>query len=80
MMDAIRSYAPGFIFTTAIPPAVAAGALASVKYLKQSNAERTKHQVLPFPALLSLYRAATAAASDAIAHLLARCHRNALPT
>ncbi len=44
MCDAIRSYAPGFIFTTSLPPAVAAGAAASVKHLKTAQDLRDKQQ------------------------------------
>jgi len=44
VIDAIRSIASGFIFTTALSPVVCAGALASVKYLKDNNDLRVKHQ------------------------------------
>lgn len=44
MCDFVRSYGAGFIFSTSLPPAVAAGALASIRFLKQHNEIRERHQ------------------------------------
>ncbi len=44
MVDAVRSYAPGFIFTTSLPPAVAAGAAASIAFLKTPEGQKLRDQ------------------------------------
>ena len=44
MIDTVRSYAPGFIFTTALPPSVCAAATAAIRHLKTSQWERDRHQ------------------------------------
>ena len=44
LVDTVRSFASGFIFTTSIPPSIAAGAIQSVQHLKRNNIERLKHK------------------------------------
>jgi len=69
IIDCIRSYAPGFIFTTSLSPVLVAGALASVRHLKASNEERLAQQANA-ALLKSKFRAGGLPLMDSVTHIV----------
>jgi 5-aminolevulinate synthase len=69
IIDCIRSYAPGFIFTTSLSPVLVAGALASVRHLKQSQEERAAQQA-GAAALKARFRDAGLPVMDSVTHIV----------
>jgi 5-aminolevulinate synthase len=69
IIDCIRSYAPGFIFTTSLSPVLVAGALASVKHLKQSDEERAAQQT-GAATLKAKFRDAGLPVMDSVTHIV----------
>jgi 5-aminolevulinate synthase len=69
VIDVIRSYAPGFIFTTSLSPVLVAGALASVRHLKASSAER-EHQHAAAAELKAMMREAGLPVMDSSTHIV----------
>jgi 5-aminolevulinate synthase len=69
IVDAIRSYADGFIFTTSLPPALAAGAAASIRWLKDHDEVRQAHQERA-AALKAKMRAAGLPVMDSVSHIV----------
>ena len=69
IIDCIRSYAPGFIFTTSLSPVLVAGALASVRHLKQSGTEREAQQT-GAAMLKAKFRDAGLPVMDSVTHIV----------
>ena len=69
IIDCIRSYAPGFIFTTSLSPVLVAGALASVRHLKASSEERIAQQA-GAALLKAKFRAAGLPVMDSVTHIV----------
>lgn len=70
VIDAIRSVASGFIFTTSISPVICAGALASIKYLKDHNALRIQHQDVAAKFKCKLQEAGIEVADNSCTHII----------
>ena len=69
IIDVVRSYAPGFIFTTSLSPVLVAGALASVRHLKASTAEREAQQERAAQ-LKAIFREARLPVMDSTTHIV----------
>jgi 5-aminolevulinate synthase len=70
IVDAIRSYADGFIFTTSIPPALAAGAVASIRYLKAHDEVRVTHQERAATLKARLRKAGLPVMDSSVSHIV----------
>ena len=74
LVDMVRSYAPGFIFTTALPPVIATGVLESIRHLRHSSIERERHQRKARELKQMFYdRGIPVMMTDT--HIVPRCHR-----
>jgi 5-aminolevulinate synthase len=69
IVDVIRSYAPGFIFTTSLSPVLVAGVLAAVRHLKQSSIEREGQQAAA-ASLKQMFREAGLPVMDSVTHIV----------
>jgi 5-aminolevulinate synthase len=69
IVDCIRSYAPGFIFTTSLSPVLAAGVLAAVRHLKESSEEREGQQAAA-ARLKAMFREAGLPVMDSVTHIV----------
>ena len=70
IVDAIRSYASGFIFTTSLPPALAAGAIASIRWLKEHNEIREAHQARAAALKTRLIKAGLPVMLSSVSHIV----------
>jgi 5-aminolevulinate synthase len=70
IVDAIRSFADGFIFSTSIPPALAAGAVASIRYLKEHEEVREQHQERAATLKARMAKAGLPVMDESVSHIV----------